>query len=842
MTSEGSITRYAVLRDGQRWEEVRLSGLEAEPDGVLRLARVPGTRPGEELDLPGPYASDPSGVAVGSCGDLFVADTVRHRVIWRDGICGTRMVLPSHRGASNALGHFDEPRALLLGAAGLYVADSGNARIQIFRLPTLEPRAVWTGGLDSPTGLAADGAGRVYVLDRGLKTVLRFSAWGQRDDTFNAAVATQLVGASPKFVAVDFDGTLYLSDDAAGTLLRFDKHGGKLPDLPLLGAPAGFAPGALAAHAQRLYVADAASGGIWIFDIAAGHFIGAVAGYRGPVTAMTFDSHGNLYVKPGLDETVHLLAANLGCVHLGELVSGPLDAGDASGWVRAFAEAEQPARTSVALRTFVAENPASAPAASDWSDPLSPDVLLPRFLVSSFNEPQPRRYLWLRVRLSSEEGRATPRLLQVQAETPGEEFIDSLPAIYRQKDHREIRAQKEPQDIGFLRRWLTLFHGELTGLETKLEEMPRRFNAATAPADGLAWLASWFAFEPPRGLSISALRELLPRVPALHRRRGTRFGVREFVELYTGVRPLLVESFRERRIWLLGESSLLGWDTALAPLAPHGMVVPDRTSPRGCCWLLTAGDLGNLTKLVKKPEDSPDPMTKFLWARFTEETQKVLRKSSTPEEQKRVLLRELNSLIEGESIFEAKRFAAVQLSAETAALNAQNPRGDDLIRLNRRLLEDAFPLEIARSRCPPDWHSRESAGSLVVGAAVVGESGPLAAEDFGEPLFGETAHHFSVWIPGGEMRDAARRRALARILDAEKPAHTDYDLCIVEPRMRVGLQSSIGVDSYVAGAPAPMALTGSVLGLNSYLGEEPGERGASRVGQRALLGSEIVLE
>ncbi len=131
---------------------------------------------------------------------------------------------------------------------------------------------------------------------------------------------------------------------------------------------------------------------------------------------------------------------------------------------------------------------------------------------------------------------------------------------------------------------------------------------------------------------------------------------------------------------------------------------------------------------------------------------------------------------------------------------------------------------------------------MIVGSTVVGESGPLEAGDLGEPLFSDTAHHFSVFVPLAQVRDPSQRAALRRAIEAERPAHTDFDLCIVEPRMRIGLQSNIGIDSYVAGAPPPLALVGSVLGLNSYLGEEPGERGASRMGRRALLGSETVLE
>ena len=70
---------------------------------------------------------------------------------------------------------FDTPRGLLIHSDSLYVADSGNSRVQIFRLPTLELRAISVGMFQQPTGLAVDSKGNIYVLDRGLKRVFRFT-------------------------------------------------------------------------------------------------------------------------------------------------------------------------------------------------------------------------------------------------------------------------------------------------------------------------------------------------------------------------------------------------------------------------------------------------------------------------------------------------------------------------------------------------------------------------------------------------------------------------------------------------------------------------------------------
>lgn len=62
------------------------------------------------------------------------------------------------------------------------------------------------------------------------------------------------------------------------------------------------------------------------------------------------------------------------------------------------------------------------------------------------------------------------------------------------------------------------------------------------------------------------------------------------------------------------------------------------------------------------------------------------------------LLRNINRLVGGDvSLFDATRFRGVTLRPATLALRQRNPRGVDLARLNRLLLEDAFPTEFAPS-------------------------------------------------------------------------------------------------------------------------------------------------
>jgi phage tail-like protein len=122
---------------------------------------------------------------------------------------------------------------------------------------------------------------------------------------------------------------------------------------------------------------------------------------------------------------------------------------------------------------------------------------------------------------------------------------------------------------------------------------------------------------------------------------------------------------------------------------------------------------------------------------------------------------------------------------------------------------------------------------LVVGRMTVGQTGPQEHDDFGEPLFADTAHLFSVLLPAGEIESTAQFELVRDVVQAEKPAHTDFHLCVIEPRMRIGFQARIGIDAIVAGPRAPMVLA-TRLGATSVLGGTPRTEGPVRVGSFAI--------
>ncbi len=114
-------------------------------------------------------------------------------------------------------------------------------------------------------------------------------------------------------------------------------------------------------------------------------------------------------------------------------------------------------------------------------------------------------------------------------------------------------------------------------------------------------------------------------------------------------------------------------------------------------------DILGQASMAEKLARKSDSLSAWLSERLDEKTKTSLAafqasKPSHPLE--RVFLTNLveclNAIIAGPSLFEEKRFEGARLRPETDGLRQDHPQGRELVRLNRLLLEDAYPREISR--------------------------------------------------------------------------------------------------------------------------------------------------
>jgi phage tail-like protein len=124
--------------------------------------------------------------------------------------------------------------------------------------------------------------------------------------------------------------------------------------------------------------------------------------------------------------------------------------------------------------------------------------------------------------------------------------------------------------------------------------------------------------------------------------------------------------------------------------------------------------------------------------------------------------------------------------------------------------------------------------------------GDFALIGTGDPLrdpFNVFAHRFSIFLPADKVRTTEQQELLRYYIDAEKPAHTSYTICPIEPRLRVGIQATVGLDTLIGDCPQMVLNHCSTLDFDSVVAaaETEGAQELFEVGQRRRVGVSTIL-
>ncbi|WP_367871018.1 Ig-like domain-containing protein [Luteolibacter sp. Populi] len=132
---------------------------------------------------------------------------------------------------------------------------------------------------------------------------------------------------------------------------------------------------------------------------------------------------------------------------------------------------------------------------------------------------------------------------------------------------------------------------------------------------------------------------------------------------------------------------------SVLPASAGDWVITEVTVPTSnLCSPFVTGDFPDPVALTSALSAQSTPLTQFLWLRFSPAARSLFAGASASEVQRRVaLVTEFNAIVKsGSSIYDSARFAGITLRAETQALLDAGASGEQLIVLNRLLLEDAF--------------------------------------------------------------------------------------------------------------------------------------------------------
>ena len=222
--------------------------------------------------------NEPWGIAVGSDGSVYVADTWNSRVqkFDREGNFAAMWgVFQSTNGELTQPGAMYGPRAIAVGQDGLvYVMDTGNKRVQSFKADGTFVGQYGGGGVvdgkfDEPVGLAQDGSGNWYVTDTWNHRVQKFDAgWNYVGQWAVNGWGSQSVVNKP-YLAVDAKrGLVYTTDPEGYRVLVFGTDGSFKGTWGQFGQEANtftLPTGIAVAADGKVYVADGGSQRIMIF-------------------------------------------------------------------------------------------------------------------------------------------------------------------------------------------------------------------------------------------------------------------------------------------------------------------------------------------------------------------------------------------------------------------------------------------------------------------------------------------------------------------------------------------------------------------------------------------------
>lgn len=775
-------TQYLILDQVYGWNEDPpekvVAGLATAADGSRQLFALPGLS-SLLLDAASQEKAFvcPSGVAIGPLGTIGVVDAATNRVTLIEPVRQEIETIATIGGKGGSPRSLLEPRGIaFLKSGALVIADTANHRVQIYSdtqhalvqsWGALDPLGNPTAGAGKksfqwPWSVTTDGCGTVFVIDRGNHRIQKVL----EDGTWLEEIGRDYL-VDPTRVALGPDGLIAVVDSTQQAVLLFSPRRNLPRSLTNIKDPRSveFGPDGM------LYVGDA-TGLIGVYSPVPDNkdkyeLVGqGNASVDGEIVDLAWASGSSPFLLAVIKENYNGLRQRLWRIepvgtfqHEGRLVTKAIDSRlEKCQWHRVLLSASMPAKeglTNSSASGRIDFGAASIEIESHTSD-VSDDV-------SGWNLPDSN---WTRCLLSGDNdpdclvqsgpGRYLWLRLTLRSNGIASPILRRIKAFSPRISYLQYLPavyQEDTESRLFLDRFLSIFQTEFDNFDHQIDEVWRLFDPASVSESHFDWLAGWL------GLVIQ---------PDSLLDQSCRY-----------------ECLTEQSCQPPPKCPPASNDETLAENTPQ----LEWSSEKKRQMLKNAFSAYRVRGTVKGVERAIQDHTGVQFAKVLEHFR--LRRWPV-----------LSVVANPEQSSAADPCATVEAPVKTGSCG--------------ETIQDykfSLPLDGTVRLWSRDFYKRLQLTSY-------SQLGYFRLTGTPEPVlepFDWGANRFTVFFPASPYSVAETSHKVQQVLEREKPAHTQAELCPVLPRLRVGVQATIGADAVVGGISHLVLNILSTLNYDSIL-------------------------
>ncbi len=556
MQEEKALNKISVIRINTKraWQDFELlSDNLMFTDNGISLKKTYTYVFGREIT--GNLPLDIRDIAVDECDNIYIISGKERYIYKYDRFIGTIEKLGCRDGQLPV--KLNSPAGIGIDKDTIYVADTvteeSGRYARIIALSRINLQMKWIlekkedGSCIKPIiDMTTGPDGNIYLLEEELNNVLILNRGGE---IIEALTNPEI--EHPTDLAVSNAGTVYILDNSKiHFFTKTDNYIYQKREIKNLDKD--FSPSGLSVNSQEeIFIGEAGPSTELktIHTVAEDGSLSPLWSYRGATRRIINDSTGNIYIindegnRLCFLEHKKVVARNSQDQFIGYFISKPINSyAIETAWHRFLIDGKFRKGTQIKFLYYTSDNLLDDESIKnlsdeDWNNGLQGDASLQgeKKREGLFLKNSKGQYLWFKIYLLGNE-EDSPETKSVNLYFPRTAYIEYLPALYRE----------DPISKDFLERFLSIFESLLYETDFSIENISRYFDALGSPPEFLDWLGSWLSATFDQNWTDDQKRRFILKAVDLYRKRGTRAGMEEVIELFLQQKPYIIENFQRK--------------------------------------------------------------------------------------------------------------------------------------------------------------------------------------------------------------------------------------------------------------------------------------------------------